>query len=275
HFKWGYSYFSQKKLDEALEQFNFVKSQRSGFSPAASYYAGFVESSKGQYDEALADLKRAEASPSYANVVPYFITNIYFQQKKYDEVIKYANTLKDRKGVANSSDISMLVAESYYYKADYKNAVDAYQRYLDNNVRAEGGLLFRAGYANYVEGNTERGIAYLDKAAASRDTVSYYASYYLGILHVKQGNKSLALNAFDYARKNPTDRSLAEESAFQVGKIAYDAGKPDRAISEFESFIKTYPKSSHAAEVKELLAQAYINGNNYNKRSEERRVGKE
>src|SRR5690606_2411749 len=105
----------------------------------------------------------------------------------------------------------------------------------------------------------------LDKAAASRDTVSYYASYYLGILHVKQGNKSLALNAFDYARKNLTDRSLAEESAFQVGKIAYDAGKPDRAISEFESFIKTYPKSSHAAEVKELLAQAYINGNNYNK----------
>lgn len=265
HFKWGYSYFSQKKLDEALEQFNFVKSQRTGFSPAASYYAGFVESSKGQYDEALADLKRAEASPSYANVVPYLITNIYFQQKKYDEVIKYANTLKDRKGVANSSDISMLVAESYYYKADYKNAVDAYQRYLDNNARAEGGLLFRAGYANYVEGNTERGIAYLDKAAASRDTVSYYASYYLGILHVKQGNKSLALNAFDYARKNLTDRSLAEESAFQVGKIAYDAGKPDRAISEFESFIKTYPKSSHAAEVKELLAQAYINGNNYNK----------
>src|SRR5690606_39234619 len=139
HFKWGYSYFSQKKLDEALEQFNFVKSQRTGFSPAASYYAGFVESSKGQYDEALADLKRAEASPSYANVVPYLITNIYFQQKKYDEVIKYANTLKDRKGVANSSDISMLVAESYYYKADYKNAVDAYQRYLDNNARAEGG----------------------------------------------------------------------------------------------------------------------------------------
>lgn len=265
HFKWGYSYFNQKKLDDALEQFNFVKNQRTAFSPAASYYAGFIESSKGMYDEALADLKRAESSPSYANIVPYLITNIYYQQKKYDAVIEYANSLKDRKGVASQSDIAMLVAESYYYKKDYEKAVTAYQQYFDKNSRAESGLLFRAGYANYATGNTERGIQYLDKAAASKDTVSYYASYYLGILHVKQGNKTLALNAFDYARKNPSDKNLAEESAFQLGKVAYDAGKPDLAISAFETFTKDYPRSGHINEVKELLAQAYINGNNYNR----------
>lgn len=265
HFKWGYSYFNQKKLDEALEQFNFVKGQRTAFSPAASYYAGFIESSKGMYDEALADLKRAESSPSYANIVPYLITNIYFQQKKYDTVIEYAGTLKDRKSIASQSDIAVLVAESYYYKKDYEKAVNAYQQYFDKNSKAESGLLFRAGYANYITGNTERGIQYLDKAAASKDTVSYYASYYLGILHVKQGNKPQALNAFDYARKNPADKNLAEESAFQLGKVAYDAAKPDMAISVFESFTKDYPRSSHINEAKELLAQAYINGNNYNR----------
>lgn len=265
HFKWGYSMFTQKKLDEALEQFNFVKRQSSSFSAAANYYAGFVESTKGLYIEALTDLQKAEASPSYSSIVPYAITTVYYKQKRYDSVIEYGNSVKARKDLANASEISMLVAEAYYFKGDFKGAVAAYQAYMDKNPKAESGLLFRAGYANYVTGNTEKGVAYLDKAAAGKDTVSYYASYYLGILYIKQGNKTLAINAFDYARKNPGDKNLAEESQFQLGKTAYDAGKPDLAIAELENFLKAFPGSIHTQEVKELLAQAYVNGNNYNK----------
>jgi TolA-binding protein len=264
HFKWGYSYFNQKKLDEALEQFNFVKRQSNAYAPAASYYAGFIEYSKSQFEEALFDLKKAETSPSYASIVPYLIANIYYKQGRYDTLIEYANSQKG-KDVSNASDIAMLVAEAQYFKGDFKNAIVSYQKYFDNNAKAETGLLFRAGYANYAAGNTEKGIEYLDKAAAAKDTVSYYASYYLGILHLKQGNKPYALIAFDYAKRNPKDKKLAEESSFQFAKVSYDAGRPDQAINEFESFTITYPSSVHFNEVKELLAQAYVNGNNYNK----------
>jgi TolA-binding protein len=265
HFNWGYSLFSQKKLDEALEQFNFVKRQSTAYTPASNYYAGFIEYSKGAYDEALFDLKKAETSPSYAPLVPYLIANIYYRQKRYDTLLEYAASLKGRTDLANAGDVSMLIAEAHYFKGDYKKAVDAYQQYFDKNAKAENGLYFRAGYANYAAGNIARGIEYLDKAAASKDTVSYYASYYLGILHLKQGNKPLALNAFDYARKNPKDVNLAQESTFHFAKVSYDAGKPDQAIGEFERYLKTYPSSAHTTEVKELLAQAYVNGNNFNK----------
>ncbi len=265
HFKWGYCFFNQKKLDDALDQFNFVKRQSNAFSPASNYYAGFIEFSKGKFDEALFDLKKAETSSVYAKIVPFLIANIYYKQGRYDTVIEYAATLKDRTDISNANEISMLVAEAQFYKGDYKTALDAYQKYLDNTAKAETGLLFRAGYANYVAGNTTKGIQYLDKAAAAKDTVSYYASYYLGILYLKQGNKPYALNAFNYAKKNPSDKELAEESSFQFAKVAYDAGKPDLAIDEFEKFLDMYPKSEHATEVKELLAQAYVNGNNFNK----------
>jgi TolA-binding protein len=265
HFKWGYSYFNQKKLDEALEQFNFVKRLSNAYTPASNYYAGFIEYSRGKYEEALFDLKKAESSPSYANIVPYLIANIYYKQGRYDTVIEYANTLKGRSDLGNANEIAMLVAEAQYYKGDYKKALDSYQKYLDNNAKPETGVLFRAGYANYAAGNTAKGIEYLDKAAAAKDTVSYYASYYLGILYLKQGNKPYALNAFSYARKNPKDEKLAEESSFQYAKVSYDAGKPDQAIDEFERYLKTYPSSNHTVEVKELLAQAYVNGNNFNK----------
>jgi len=265
HFKFGYSYFSQKKLDEALEQFNFVKRQSNAYSPASNYYAGFIEYSNGKFDEALFDLKKAETSPVYANVVPYLIANIYYKQGRFDTLLEYANTLKDRSDITNAKEIAMLVGEAQYFKGDYKKALESYDKYLENSAKAETGLLFRAGYANYVAGNQAKGIEYLDKAAAAKDTVSYYASYYLGILYLKQGNKPYALNAFNYARKNPTDKKLAEESSFQFAKVSYDAGKPDLAIDEFERFLAANPSSVHSVEVKELLAQAYVNGNNYNK----------
>ncbi len=266
HFKWGYSFFNLKKLDEVLEQFNFVKNSSGEFSPAANYYAGFVEYSKGQYAEALTDLRRAESNPSYATVVPYLIANVYYRQKKYDELLQYTTSLKSRTDLQNKDEIAMLTAEAYYFKGDYKNAAEAYEKFLSDNVnKGDGALLFRAGYSNYALNQVDKAVTYLGKSAAGKDSVSYYSSYYLGILYLKQGQKPLALNAFDYARKYPKDRKLSEEATFQYGKVSYDAGRPDQAITEFEKFLREYPSSSHAVEVKELLAQAYINGNNFHK----------
>ncbi|MGC1241649.1 MAG: tetratricopeptide repeat protein [Chryseosolibacter sp.] len=266
HFKWGYSYFNQKQLDQALEQFNFVKNQSNSFSPAANYYAGFIEYSQGQYAEALTDLRKAEANASYAPIVPYLIANVYYKQKRYDDLLAYTAGVKNKTGLQNQKELSMLMAEAYYFKGDYQKAADAYEGFLEENPgRAEGSLLFRAGYSNYALNHTEKAITYLSKSAASRDSVSYYASYYLGILYLKQGEKPLALNAFDYARKVPDDQKLAEEAGFQFAKVSYDAGRPEQAINEFEKFLTAYRGSTHTNEVKELLAQAYVNGNNFHK----------
>lgn len=266
HFKWGYSHFNQKKLDEALEQFNFVKRQSNAWSPAANYYAGFIEYSKGLYDEALTDLKKAETQASYASIVPYLIANVYYKQKRYDELLSYTASLKSRSGLQNMKEISMLTAEAHYFKGNYQEAAEAYEAFLqDKPGNAEGSLLFRAGYSNYALKRTDKAIGYLSKSAASRDSVSYYASYYLGILYLQNGEKPLALNAFDYARRVPTDAPLAEESSFQFAKVSYDVGRTDQAIDEFERFLAQYRRGAHTNEVKELLAQAYVNGNNFQK----------
>lgn len=265
-FAWGYSLFSEKKLNESLEQFNFVKTRKNAYAPAASYYAGYVEYANGAYDEALEDFKRAEQNSAYANVVPYLIANVYYRKRDYDALLSYAESVQSRPNLTNASDIAMLTAEAYYFKGDYEKAVAAYERYFAGGAgKAESPLLFRAGYASYSLGQQDKALDYLRKAAASPDTVSYYASYYLGIIYLRQGDKPLAMNAFNYARKNPADRELAEESAFQFGKVTYDAGRAEVAIPELEAFLEKYPSSTRRNEVREILAQAYVNGNNFNK----------
>lgn len=267
HFKWGYSFFNLKKLDEALEEFNDVKMQTSQYSPAASYYAGFIEYSKGEYDNALIDLKRAETNTSYAAVVPSLIASVYYKQKKYDELIKYAASLQSRwSQLANADEISKLVADAYFFKKDYKNAVVSYEQYLeDNAAKAESALLFRAGFSYYSLEQDNKAIEYLKTSAAKQDSISYYASYYLGVLYLKQGNKPYALNSFGFSRNYTKDKKLVEESVFQHSKISYDVGNSDLAITEFEKFLPSFPGSDHTVEVKEILAQAYVNGNNYTK----------
>ncbi len=266
HFKWGYSHFNQKQLDDALTQFNFVKKQSNAWSPAANYYAGFIEYSNGMYDEALTDLKKAETQASYATIVPYLIANVYYKKREYDELLAYTATLANRSGIQNRKEISMLTAEAHYFKGDYAKAAQAYEDFLkDNPGSAEGSLLFRAGYSHYALNQTDKAVAYLSKSAASRDSVSYYASYYLGIVYLKNGEKPLALNAFDYSRRVPNDPKLAEDASFQFAKVSYDAGRTDQSINEFERFLQQYPGSSYANEAKEWLAQAYVHGNNFQK----------
>ncbi|MFN3841329.1 MAG: tetratricopeptide repeat protein [Cyclobacteriaceae bacterium] len=266
-FRWGYSLFNLRKLDEALTQFNYTKIQSSTYTAAASYYAGFIEYSNSRYDEALTDLRRAENHASYAPLVPVIIANVLYKQQQYDELIAYYKSLLPKSGtVSNLSEIAMLAADAHYFKRDYKSAVAAYEDYLNKNeARAPAQVLFRAGYSYYALGQDGRSVQYLQAAAGTNDSVGHYASYYLGIVYLKQGNKPYALNAFDHARKYKTDKALWEESTFQFAKVAYDAGKPDQSISEFEQFLQDFPQSTHLTEVKELLAQAYVNGNNYNK----------
>ncbi|HNV29381.1 MAG TPA: tetratricopeptide repeat protein [Cyclobacteriaceae bacterium] len=265
-FRWGYSLFNQKFLKESLEQFNYNKTIGGEYGPASSYYAGFIEYSQGDYTNALIDLKRAEQNEAYSKIVPYLIANVYYRQKNYDELISYAAKVSAAEGVSNKEEIALLSAEAYYKKNDFKNALVGYKQYLEGREeKADKGVMLRAGYVAYTLGEDAAAIKYLKGSFADSDSVGFYSAYYLGSLYLKQNQKPMAQTAFDIARKYKPDQKLVEESTYQFAKVSYDLGRPDQAIAEFEKMLVTFPNSTHADEIKELLSQAYVNATNYNK----------
>lgn len=265
-FRYGYSLFAQKKLKDALVPFSAIKAQGGTYGPASSYYAGFIEYSEGDYANALIDLKRAEESEPYKPVVPFLIASTMYRQGASDELLAYAKSVLARETLNNREEIALLMAEAYYQKGDYAQALEGYRAYAEGKEgNADKGVLLRAGHSAYqLKKNTEA-ISYLRLAATSADSTGYYASYYLGAAYLLQQQKPLAFTAFENARRYVKDKRMAEESSFQYAKIAYDLGKPDLSIAEFENFLKRYPASPYVNEVKELLSQAYINANNVNK----------
>lgn len=265
-FHWGYSLFNLRKLGPALDQFNFIKALGGQYGPASSYYAGFIELSNGDYENALTDLKRAEQNSSYALVVPVLIAEAYYKQHQYDELLAYVSGIQEREGVKDKEEISLLVAEAYFNKKEYAKALPGYEEYLEVNAQKAGkGVLLRAGFSAYSLGDDEKALAYLKRSASDQDSVGFYASYYLGAIYLKRDQKQLAITAFGNAKKFKADPRVMEESSFQHAKISYDLGRADDAIKELEGFLEAYPSSAHITEVKEVLSQAYVNANNYNK----------
>ncbi len=264
-FRAGYTYFNLKSLKESLDQFNYIKSQPGHYGPAASYYAGYIEFSYADYDNALIDLKRAELSESYAKIVPYLIASVYYKQKKYEDLQKYISSLSIE-GVTNADEIALLSAEAYYKNEDYASALTGYIRYLNEKEEtSDKGVLLRAGYSAYVLGRDEDAVKYLKLSFTDRDSIGFYSAYYLGSLYLKKQQKPMALAAFGISRMYLPDPKLVEESSYQFAKISYDLGQSDQAIREFENLLKSFPQSAHRNETKELLSQAYVNANNFNK----------
>src|SRR5690606_10636953 len=244
-FKIAYSHFTKKDFEKSLSEFNKIKSTENRYTYAASYYAGFIEYRNGDYQSALVDLRRAEGNDSYAAVVPYMITNVYYKQKDYDNMLKYAESAVKRPNLQNEEEIYLLIAEAYYGKKDYVEAAKNFEDYLANKrVKPDADVLFRIGYSQYMSGNNENAIDNFKVVAASGDTLGQFASYYLGELYIKQDNKMFAVTAFDVAAKQDFSSEIKSQALFKLGKVNYDIGHYDQAIAILNTFVKNYPKAN-------------------------------
>lgn len=264
-FKLAYSYFTRKDFNKALQQFNKIKTTNNRYTYASSYYAGFVEYRNEEYSQALVDLQRAEQNEAYAAIVPYMIANVYYQQKRWDDLIDYGEQVLEKANLKNEEEISLLTGEAYYQKNNFESAAKYFENYLENKKGTpDTQVLYRIAYTQYATGNNNKAIENFKAVAAANDTISQYASYYLGELYVKENNKPFAVTAFDKARSLDFNSDIKEQAAFSFAKVSYDLGKYNETIQALDEYLKAYPNGVNSREANDLLSEAYLNTNNYN-----------
>lgn len=263
-FELGYSHFTKRQFSPALTQFNKLKAGNSAYNASSNYYAGYIYYEQGKYDEAIADLRRAGQHEAYKSVVPGMIASIYYNQKRYDDLIAYGDEILGSEKRVNEKEFYLLMADAYLYKENYQKAGEYYDEYLARTSTPSLPVRYRIGLTAYKLGDHQGAIDQFKVVATENDSTGIYASYYLGILYLKEGNKNYAITAFDKARKSELNPSLTEESTYQYVKVALDLGRTEEAIRVMNDFTGDFPQSSHLDEVNDLLSQAYLNSNNYN-----------
>jgi len=106
YFRKGYSYLQTNNLPSARQTFTTLLSQKSKYENSARYYIAYIDYRQKRYDSALPVFLSLQDSPEYAQVVPYYILQIYYSQGKCDEVIQFGEELL-RKFPNNTNNVEV------------------------------------------------------------------------------------------------------------------------------------------------------------------------
>ncbi len=264
-FRKGYAYFSMNNYKSAQLLFSEVKNKVSPFKEDATYYFAYIAYLNKDYSLALVNFEKLKNSKKYEASYPYYITAVYFLDKRYDDVINYAVPIINATEQQYETEMMHLIAASFFAKADYVNAVAYYSHFQDKDHGKTQNTQdsYQIGYANFKTANYPKAIKELVKLVDKKDIYSQNGNYTLGNVFLKTGNKQSARNAFLVASKLDFDPQLQEDALFEYAKLSYELDFNTQALDATRLYLKTYPRSTKLNEAKTLLAEVLLNSRNY------------
>ena len=294
NFKVGYCHFNDEDYAEAKKCFAQEINGRSKYTSAALYYYAHLQYMDGKYDLALRNFEKLQSDHRFAKIVPSYIARIYYYLGKNDELLQLAPTLLLEEDVFKKNEIRQMVAEVYFNRGEYKNALDYYTAAMRNKdddatdptqAVATGTMrkgkksnsaalvasctpqdsYYQIGYCHYMLHQYDSAQYYLSKKTICEDSVAQHALYVLGDVDIKLGRKNEARSMFLQASKMDFDPKIKEDALFNYAKLSYElnANPYNESIRSFEDYLQKYPRTSHKAEVQEILTSLYFSTRNY------------
>lgn len=264
NFRLGYASFVQKKFGDAKRYFQFSKSTQGEFYYPTNYYLGMIQFFEGNYDGAVGQFKIAEKDAKYKRYIPYYLTQIFFAQRRFDELIAYAAPLvsgtSSRSGVKNEKEIKQLLGQAYFEKEDYIQARPLLEEYARGNRRMQEEELYQLAFTQYKLGDATNAKKTFKELAGQNSLVGQSASYYLGDLELKSGDGAAARTAFGSASRMNFDPALQEEALFNYAKLSYELNYAADAITAIE---KIQPSSRYYLQGQELLGDVFNTTQDY------------
>jgi TolA-binding protein len=267
NFKNGYCAFMLGDYEKAKKSFFEVKDKESKYAAGAIYYFAHIAYSEKNYETALKSFKRITNDEVYGRFAPYYITQIYYMQGKYDELLQVAPALLDSATSKRAPEIAHMIGDAYYKTQRYGDAIPYMEMYMDKNAgNATRDDFYVMGYSYYQTNDPDNAIIWFRKVNTDpADSLSQATLYQIGDCNLQNGEKIAALNYFNMAYKLGIDPVISENALFNYSKLAYETSyNPyNEAINSFQKYINEYPASTHLDEAYEYLSNLYISTRNY------------
>ena len=266
-FKKGYCYFMTGDYDKAKAMFKSAREETGPYQKRSIYYLAYMAYQDKQYEAALEDFLLLKDDPEYKDEVNNFLTQIYFKQGKYEEVLKNAPAVTNTKDVSQMQ-VLRCVALSQYNLNEYEAAAGNFDKILaSDKVEMERNDYFAAGFTYYREQNYEKAIEYLTKAINDKqpDLMTQNSYYLLSDCYIKTNQPNMASQTFKSAAKYDFDKEVQEDALYNYAKLQYETSKSpfNNAIQALEDYINTYPHSTRSEEASSFLSKIYMSTQNY------------
>ncbi|UCG26913.1 MAG: tetratricopeptide repeat protein [Bacteroidales bacterium] len=265
HFKSGYSYFMTGELERASLAFYEIKDINSAYTAPAIYYYAHIAYDEKNYETALKEFRRLTDDENFSPIVPFYIVQILYLQKKYDEIIDVAPPLLESATPQRALEIEKFIGDAYYQKSEFGQAIPHLEKYAAESRSLTREDRYQLGYAYHQAGEFDKAATRFEQATRGNDLLSQHSYYLLADCYLKSGNKDGARVAFSSASKMDFDESIKEDALFNFAKITYELSYSpfNEAIRALIEYIDLYPYSDRIDEAYEFLMQAYLNTRNY------------
>lgn len=264
-FEKAYSYFNLKQFARAKPLFDEIHQlpEHKYYLPA-NYYYGFISYYDKQYDEALRSFLLVESKEEYKDVVPYYITEIYYFQNKKEDALRYGESvLKRDNALYYQNEMSLLMGQLYFENKNYAKALPLLQSYVSNSDKVSKEVMYELSYCYYEHKQWEKAIEGFKQLSNEKDSMGQNSMYLLGDCYLRTNQKANARNAFQYCAYNNSNKEQQQISRFNYAKLSYELGYEDIALSEMKNYLRDYPGSKYDAEAKEILVSLLANTNSF------------
>jgi tetratricopeptide (TPR) repeat protein len=265
YFKSGYCMYLEEDYNNAFNNFKIVKETNSKYKIPSLYYYSHIAYIQKKYETALVGFQTLSDDKMFAPVVPYYITQIYFMQSKYDDVISYAPPFLKQSSVKRRPEIARVIGESHYRKQEYEKALPYIEQYHNESKQLTQDDFYSLGYIYYRTGSYDKAREMFNKVLTANDTVAQNAYYHLADCYIKTNKKEEARNAFFAAMKYDINPEIQKDAHFSYAKLTYQLSHSpfNEAIKTFEDYIEKYSDCKNIDEVYSFLVKVYLSSKNY------------
>ena len=264
YFKLGYSYFSQGEYERVypyMERIEF----KSIYYPHARYVLGYSDYRTGRLESAKRHFTDISDSEAYASVIPFYLIQIEYSEGNYHYVTENGPRILASASGERMLELTRMVSESYFHNRKWDEAILFMERYIESGGQLNRIDNYIMGFSYYMVSDYTQAERYLSKVPGQDDLLSQNASYHLGDVFLRSGDKHRAMQSFSIASVQGYDDKISEDALFNYGKLQYELGGGyfNEAINVLNRYLTLYPNSGRTSQVKEYLVAAYYNSNNF------------
>ena len=264
-FRLGYSHFIRGDKSRALLMFSEIKDIDTEYTPPALYYFSHIAYEQQMYQTAMEGFRRLQDDETFGSVVPFYIVQILYLEKDYDQILRIAPELINSAGKERAVELYRFIGDAWYNKGNFREALPYLEKFATGTIISAREDKYQLAYCYYKTGDLDKAIPLLREIQSRNDLLSQNIWYILGDCYLQKGDKKRAQFGFSEASKMDFDRKIKEDALFNYAKITYETSYSPfgEAIGSFQKYIEIYPGSDRIQEAYNYLVSTYLQAKNY------------
>ncbi|MDE6199755.1 MAG: tetratricopeptide repeat protein [Muribaculaceae bacterium] len=237
------------------------------YADEARFYEGYIAYVRKDYTKAAELFKKCNSSKAPGDMADYYLAQIEYLDGDYAKAASTARRLYSNTRIEPSFrfEAMRVAGESYYQLDDLGEALPLLREYAANTSDPLPTTLYMLGVTEYREGNYDEAVKYLTPVIDFDNAMGQSANLFIGQAMMRQANYSGAIIAFDRALRMHFDNDVREAAFYNYAVAKTEGGRIPfgNSVATFEEFLRAFPNSRHASDVREYLVAGYMTDNNF------------